>query len=247
MDDDTPPPPVNAITARALLLGERIETAGLERDDVISTVPLAFRSGAKGAVALFRFGVAVFVNMSPIEEDEVLRRLEGRIVKPLPRREEDSAFIEIAPDKDDHITATGRIAVKELSPERTLLIADALATSLILAHDERDVAAVFDVIEPFATAYARGETPIPCISCNRTVKFRDLLAIARDLGVAALATGHYARRIEGRNGAELHMARDGSRDQSYFLFATTNHAAIDKGCNEFNTNITTSEFIGNGI
>ena len=160
MDDDTPPPPVNAITARALLLGERIETAGLERDDVISTVPLAFRSGAKGAVALFRFGVAVFVNMSPIEEDEVLRRLEGRIVKPLPRREEESAFIEIAPDKDDHITATGRIAVKELSPERTLLIADALATSLILAHDERDVAAVFDVMEPLARGLAeRGRTP----------------------------------------------------------------------------------------
>ena len=79
-------PPQNAITARAIFLGERIETAGLERNDVLSTVPLAFRSGAKGIVALFRFGVAVFVDMSPLEEDEVLRRLDGRIVKPLKQR-----------------------------------------------------------------------------------------------------------------------------------------------------------------
>jgi tRNA-uridine 2-sulfurtransferase len=78
-----------------------------------------------------------------------------------------------------------------------------------------------EVIEDFADAYARGETPVPCISCNRTVKFRDLLATARDLGADALATGHYARRIEGEAGPELHRAVDDSRDQSYFLFATT--------------------------
>lgn len=153
-------PPQSAVTARAILLGDRIETAGLERDDVLSTVPLAFRSGAKGVVALFRFGVAVFTDMSPLEEDEVLKRLDGRIVKPLKQREEDTAFIEIVPDKDDHITPTGRIAVKELSTERMLLIADALATSVILAHDERDVAAVFDVMEPLARGLAeRGRTP----------------------------------------------------------------------------------------
>ena len=78
-----------------------------------------------------------------------------------------------------------------------------------------------DVIEPFAAGYARGETPIPCVLCNRTVKFRDLRAAARDLGAAALATGHYARRVPGRFGIELHRAADARRDQSYFLFATT--------------------------
>ncbi len=78
-----------------------------------------------------------------------------------------------------------------------------------------------DVIEPFAAGYARGETPIPCVLCNRTVKFRDLRAVARDLGAAALATGHYARRVPGRFGVELHRAADARRDQSYFLFATT--------------------------
>jgi tRNA-specific 2-thiouridylase len=77
------------------------------------------------------------------------------------------------------------------------------------------------VIDDFADAYLRGETPIPCIRCNQTVKFRDLVAMARDLGAAALATGHYVRRIEGENGPELHRASDHSKDQSYFLFTTT--------------------------
>jgi tRNA-specific 2-thiouridylase len=77
------------------------------------------------------------------------------------------------------------------------------------------------VMEDFADAYMRGETPIPCIRCNQTVKFRDLLDIARGLGAEALATGHYVRREVGPNGPELHRAHDPSRDQSYFLFATT--------------------------
>jgi tRNA-specific 2-thiouridylase len=77
------------------------------------------------------------------------------------------------------------------------------------------------VIDRFADAYAAGETPVPCISCNQTVKFTDLLALSRDLGAEALATGHYVRRVEGTGGAELHTAADPARDQSWFLFATT--------------------------
>ena len=77
------------------------------------------------------------------------------------------------------------------------------------------------VIEDFADAYARGETPVPCIRCNQTVKFRDLLATARELGAEALATGHYVRRVAGEGGPELHRAADPAKDQSYFLFATT--------------------------
>jgi tRNA-specific 2-thiouridylase len=77
------------------------------------------------------------------------------------------------------------------------------------------------VMEDFAASYAAGETPIPCVRCNQRVKFRDLLSTARELGATALATGHYARRVAGANGAQLHRARDGDRDQSYFLFATT--------------------------
>jgi len=77
------------------------------------------------------------------------------------------------------------------------------------------------VIDDFADSYLRGETPIPCVSCNQTVKFRDLLATARDLGADCLATGHYVQRKTGAGGAELHRAVDPKRDQSYFLFATT--------------------------
>jgi len=78
-----------------------------------------------------------------------------------------------------------------------------------------------DVMESFADAYARGETPVPCITCNRTVKFRDLLRTARELGAEALATGHYVQRVVGEGGAELHRGADPARDQSYFLFGTT--------------------------
>jgi tRNA-uridine 2-sulfurtransferase len=77
------------------------------------------------------------------------------------------------------------------------------------------------VIEEFADAYLRGETPIPCVRCNQTVKFRDLVEVAKDLGAEAMATGHYVRRLEGEHGPELHRAFDPTRDQSYFLFATT--------------------------
>ncbi len=77
------------------------------------------------------------------------------------------------------------------------------------------------VIDDFADSYLRGETPIPCIQCNRTVKFHDLLATARDLGGDCLATGHYVQRIMRNDIAQLHRAVDTDRDQSYFLFATT--------------------------
>jgi tRNA-uridine 2-sulfurtransferase len=77
------------------------------------------------------------------------------------------------------------------------------------------------VIADFADAYAAGETPVPCIRCNQTVKFADLTALAADLGAERLATGHYVRRVDGPDGAELHRAADLDRDQSWFLFATT--------------------------
>lgn len=77
------------------------------------------------------------------------------------------------------------------------------------------------VMEDFADSYLRGETPIPCVRCNQSVKFRDLLSVAQDLGAECMATGHYIQRVTGDNGAELHRAVDPTKDQSYFLFATT--------------------------
>ena len=77
------------------------------------------------------------------------------------------------------------------------------------------------VMKSFAESYVAGETPIPCVTCNQTVKFRDLLGTARELGADLLATGHYVQRGEGRDGPAMFRAADPDRDQSYFLFATT--------------------------
>ncbi len=98
-----------------------------------------------------------------------------------------------------------------------------VAERLAIPHYVLDYESRFrtEVMDAFADAYARGETPVPCIACNRTVKFRDLLKTARELGAEALATGHYVRRVMGEAGAELHRGADPSRDQSYFLFGTT--------------------------
>jgi tRNA-specific 2-thiouridylase len=101
--------------------------------------------------------------------------------------------------------------------------ARAAAEALGIAHYVLDYESRFraEVMDDFADAYLRGETPVPCIRCNQTVKFRDLMDVARDLGAAALATGHYVRRTMGPAGPQLRRAVDPARDQSYFLFATT--------------------------
>lgn len=77
------------------------------------------------------------------------------------------------------------------------------------------------VIDSFADSYLKGETPIPCVRCNQTVKFRDLLQMAKSLNADALCTGHYVRKVKSLEGYELHKGKDHAKDQSYFLFATT--------------------------
>jgi uncharacterized Rmd1/YagE family protein len=175
------------VTVKAFLLGDRIETAGVERRDVFSTTPLAFRIEGGAFLVLFRYGVAVLLGMSPVQEDEIIRSLDGRIVGRLAQREEELVQIEIAPEKDEQITSDGTISLKALLPEHVLVIADAIATNLILAHDERNVSAVFDLIEPLARELAEhGRTP-----CGRRTILKHignaLLVQQRVSGLVAVA------------------------------------------------------------
>ena len=101
--------------------------------------------------------------------------------------------------------------------------ARAVADRLGMAHYVFDHETAFreEVVERFADDYASGLTPVPCIRCNMGPKFTDLLRMARELGADCLATGHYVRRVVGSAGPELHRALDPARDQSYFLYGTT--------------------------
>lgn len=153
-------PAVRCVTARALLLGERIDTSGLERADLVSTAPLAFPAGQSGFVVLYRFGVAVLFGLSPLEEDEILAKVGARVAGAATRGDDETLVLEVSPDGEDKTLADGRVAVKDTSGERLLVIADALAKSVALARDERRVNAVFDTIEPFAADLAsKGRPP----------------------------------------------------------------------------------------
>jgi len=173
------------VTARALLLGERIDLAGLERSDVISRTPLAFPVGHDGYAVLFRYGAVVLVGLSLVEEDELIRGLRPRIFAPFARPEDESVAIEIAPDRDDQIAPGGPISVRDLSPPRLLVIADALGKNVALSRDEREVSKVIEVIEPFAATLARtGRSP-----SNR----REIL---RTIGQSLLVHHRMSGRVE---------------------------------------------------
>src|SRR6202140_4446588 len=108
---ETAPTPTGRRRVRALLLSDRIETSHLDRDGVVSTVPLTYRSGTDGLVTLFRYGVAVLIGLAPGEEDEVLHDLSARLVRPVAPREEEIAHIVVAPEKDDQILPGGPIVL----------------------------------------------------------------------------------------------------------------------------------------
>jgi required for meiotic nuclear division protein 1 len=156
-------PAAQQMTAHALLIGDRINTAGFE-GQVLSSAPLAVRVGSDGLAVLFRYGVAVLIGLSADEEAEFLERVRGRTYGKITPPEEEWAKIQVAKEAEEPIPVGGPIVVREFSLERLLVVSDALAKSVVLGHDERQVANVFDTIEPFARELANfGKT-----SRNRT-------------------------------------------------------------------------------
>ncbi len=148
-----------AMHIRALQLGDHIDLKGLEREDAFSSNPLAFRTRSGGTVVLFKSGAVVFVNMTPIEEEDVVRGLGTRVIEPLNERESESAQIVVRPAEDDITSPTGAIQLKAADPNRLLLVAEALAVSVALAHDERRIARAFERLEPVASSLVKRRLP----------------------------------------------------------------------------------------
>jgi uncharacterized Rmd1/YagE family protein len=147
------------IPARALQLGERIDSKGLEREDAISSVPLAFRTSGDGIAVLFKSGAAVFFNMTPVEEEELIRSLAPRIIAPLDDRETETIRLIVKPDEDEAISSSGALQIKSADRDRLLLIAEALAMSVALAYDERRIATAFDRIDTVARSLQEHHLP----------------------------------------------------------------------------------------
>ncbi len=152
--------PPAGIPMRAIQLGETLDIKGLEREDSFSTNPLAFRTASGGTVTLFKSGAVVFVNMTPVEEEELIRGLGDRIIDPLDEREIEQTRIIVKAADDELIGTVGALQVKSADPNRLLLIAEALAVSVALAHDERRIATAFERIEPVAASLIKRRLPV---------------------------------------------------------------------------------------
>jgi hypothetical protein len=100
------------IHVRALQLGERIDVKGLEREDAFSSAPLAFRTGGDGMAVLVKSGAAVFINMTPVEEEQLISSLAGRILSPLAEREAETVRLVVKPTEDELLSSSGALQIK---------------------------------------------------------------------------------------------------------------------------------------
>jgi required for meiotic nuclear division protein 1 len=151
--------PATTRVVRAILLGERIDTRGLEDPKPLATAPLALRCEPEGIVVVFRYGVAVFFGVSPSEERRFVDRLMPRVVDPYDPAEVDELRVAIRADAEEQMSVDGTLTLRDLSVERAQLVADALAKSIMLAHYETRVASIFDRIEPLAASLRRHGRP----------------------------------------------------------------------------------------
>jgi len=138
------------LTARAVLLGDRLSPDRAAQARVFSTAPFAFRKG-EGFVVAFRYGAAVLIGLDPAEEEETLSLLAGT---PVGAREEERIGLELGASPDEGLTAAGVLQLRELTQAHVLVLADILGKSVALAHYEKEIASVLDAIEPAAGALA---------------------------------------------------------------------------------------------
>src|SRR6201992_2003411 len=146
-------PDSHVMVAHAVHVGDRINTTGFE-GEILSNTPLSMRMPGNGIAVLFRYGVVVLIDLSPQQEHDFLKKLSGFVFGKFDRYEEEIAAIKLTDADEDQGPVGGPIQVKSMSHERLLVIADVLAKSVVLAHDEQQVASVFEVIEPFARELA---------------------------------------------------------------------------------------------
>ncbi|HYX04943.1 MAG TPA: RMD1 family protein [Reyranella sp.] len=144
-----------SITLRAVLLGQRLDTKGLERQDTIALMPVTQRFGEKGLAFLFRYGVVVLVGLAPSEEAAFLEALRFRVTEPLATPEVDQVSIVLRPEAEDQIDSSGAIALKDSSTDRLQIVANVMSKTVVLAMHESQIAAAFDRIEPLAVDIRR--------------------------------------------------------------------------------------------
>jgi uncharacterized Rmd1/YagE family protein len=164
-------PPGTVVTARAVLLGERLDLKGFDGAQRVASNPLIVAAGDGQYVALFRYGAAVLFGVNPLQEVGVLEQLASYVGQSYVKRETEDARLRVEPGSEEQVVA-GEIAVQEVTVEHLQLVADALAKSVVLAYYEASLAAVFDAVEPFAAGLRHGERRIP--------KGRDLLRYVGD-------------------------------------------------------------------
>ena len=176
-------PPLTRVSAHALHVGDRINTAGFEKD-ALSAVPLALRVGRDGIAVVFRYGAIVLLNMTVEEEATFLERLAPRIGGRLIPPEEETAAVELMGETDDQVASGGPVQVRDMSMARLLVVSDVLAKSVVLAHDEREVAKVFETIEPFVRELAASGK-----------FFRDRRGLLKLIGEALLVQHNVSGRV----------------------------------------------------
>ena len=142
----------SSIGVRALLLGQRLETRGLERQGTIALAPLTLRIGQTGVAFLFRYGVVVLAGLSPEEESDFVESLRPRVTEALATPEIDQVSAVLKADGEDQIEPSGVITLRDASPERLQIVATVMSKSVVLALNESQIAAAFDRIEPLAAA-----------------------------------------------------------------------------------------------